>query len=316
MSVKPLIRGFASILVVGVTGAAVAAGSSAVGRNDDSSYALSPPRITPSGPIVVYENLVAGETRDSRFSLENANKARVGLYLTGTLKGTPSDLQDVLTAKITNTGTDQVAWQGGLRQLLSGAALGKLAGVSETDYKIAIGVPSWAGDAYGGKRTEFDMHFTLTADKGDYDPLAPLTSINLKRSMTRRKFVKVLRRGKGRRIVRFAYYGTAKDKTTAVSRVELSLVRRQTRVRRGKRISYCSSYVPLRKRLIVTSRNSCKPVWITAKGTTRWNYRFRRMKLAKGAYEVRVRSWDPLGNVETKFRRIGDKVNYIRYRVK
>ena len=35
-----------------------------------------------------------------------------------------------------------------------------------------------------------------------------------------------------------------------------------------------------------------------------------------GAYELRVRSSDRFGNVESKFRQIGDKVKYIRFRVR
>lgn len=317
MSLKLVIRVVASVAVLAVAGVAVAAGSGVVGTDDSPSYELAPPKITPSGPIVNFENLEMGETRNADFSLQNVNKARADVLLSGKVAGVDTDLFDVLTAKLTNDDSGKVLWDGGLRQMLAGAALGEMRGVSSTDYRIAVGVPSWAGDAFGAKRATFDLDFVFSSSKKDFDHLAPLTSINLRRSMTRRKFVKVMRRGKrSSRRARFAFYGTAKDRDNSVARVEISLIRRYTVVRRGKRVKLCNSFVPLRKRFVRTSRKKCKPFWITANGADKWSYRFPALKLGKGAYEVKVRASDPYGNQETKFRRIGDKVNFIRYRVR
>jgi hypothetical protein len=316
MSVRNVFRALATIVVVTTAGVAVAAGSGAVGKQDTTSYDLLAPQVSPSGPIFVHEDLVAGEPRSENFELRNTNKADAQLLISGRTTGLETDLYDALTAKLTDRGDGDVVWEGGLRQLLAGAQAGEIRGTETNKYSVTIGLPDWAGSYYASKRAEFDVNFALAADKNDFDYLAPLTSINTKKSMTRRRIVHELRTGARKRGLRLKYYGTAKDANVGVSRVELSLVRRYTKRRSSRVLKYCSSYIPLRKKFGNTRRGKCKFYWITAKGTDNWGYRFRKMRLKRGAYELRVRSSDRFGNVESKFRRIGDKVNYIRFRVR
>ncbi len=306
----------ATLVIAASSTSLVLLGSGAVGKGGGTITVMTPPRVTPSGPIFVAEDLVPGKVREANFQLENRNKADSRLYVSGRLTGATGDLYDALTARLTDRESGQVVWSGGLRQLLTGAAVGKLDGVSEHRYSLGIGIPDWAGSYYNGKRAQFDIDFTLLADRRDFDSLAPLTSINLTKSTSRRKFLKAMRKARKKRRVQIVYEGTAQDKNAGVTRVEVSLVHRFTKARKGKRIKYCRSYVPLRKKFVQARRSGCDFFWITANGTTRWKYKFRKIKFGKGAYELRVRSIDRFGNVEQRFRRIGDKVNYIRFRAK
>lgn len=316
MSVRNVFRVLTTVVVVATAGVAVAAGSGAVGKQDAVSYDLLAPEVSPLGPIFVHEDLVPGQPSTEDFELRNINKADAQLLISGRATGLDTDLYDALTAKLTDRADGDVVWEGGLRQLLAGAQTGEIRGTETNRYSITIGLPQWAGSYYAGKRAQFDINFALAADRTDFDYLAPLTSIDTKKSMTRRRIVHELRTGARKRGLRLKYYGTSRDSNAGVSRVELSLVRRYTKKRTSRVLRYCSSYVPLKKKFANTRRGKCNFYWITAKGTDNWGYRFPKMRLKPGAYELRVRSADRFGNVESKFRQIGDKVNYIRFRVR
>ncbi len=311
------VRTLATVAVLATAGAAVAAGSGAVGSQSQSGFELSPPRISPAGPIVNFDQLTPGETRSADFALENANDARATVLVGGSLTSTAGDLYDILTARIVDRDSGQAVWEGGLRQMLAGGQLGRIPVRGTGRFRIEVGVPSWADSAYIGSRAEWDMNFTFAAETPDFDRVAPRTSIDMKRSTTVKRFNKAVRTSVGKKRLRVTLRGTARDEHTSVSRVEVSLARKYTKRVKGKRRALCDTFVPLKRRFVKLGSTSCQRFWITANGTESWNYTFPRIaKMPKGTYELRVRATDPIGNVENRFRSRGADINIFRYRVR
>jgi hypothetical protein len=77
--------------------------------------------------------------------------------------------------------------------------------------------------------------------------------------------------------------------TGRVARVEVAISRKA-----GKRCRFVAASGKL------TSARSCaKPVWLKAKGTTRWSLTTKRA-LPRGTYTIQVRSRDAAGNRQAK----------------
>ncbi|MEA2444733.1 MAG: hypothetical protein QOJ12_2025, partial [Thermoleophilales bacterium] len=123
---------------------------------------------------------------------------------------------------------------------------------------------------------------------------------------------------KGRKSVRLTrralrVRGTAKDlsncrqKQAGVRSVIVSLAKRY----RGNRCRYLQSSGRL------GSLVSCRrPVYLPAKGTTVWTGAFKKLRLTRGTYALRIRAIDVSSNIERKARRRGPLRNFRTIRLR
>lgn len=313
MPVRFAIRSLSSAIVVAAAVAAVALGAGALEGTSASAFQPQPPGVSPSGPVINAAGLRAGEERSGNFTVTNPNAVATGLHINGSTSTVDDDLLDTLTARLRDRDSGDQVWSGSLNQLLAGTPAGRIAAAGVRRLEISLGLPGWAGNAYQTRGAAFDLNFTLTGDEGELDRAAPVTSIRLTKSTrfrNKRQF---------RKPMRLLFTGGARDDVSAVARVELSLVsfpkaknRRQARRLRGR----CTPFVPLRRKFVRNTRSGCLRVWITASGTNPWTYKFPRQRLKPGKYELRVRSIDTRGNVESGLRSRGSNVNTIKFTIK
>lgn len=313
--VTKAIKAMATFVIVAGALAAVAVGANVVHTDAAAPVTLTPPKLTPSGPIISVTGLREGESRSSEFEITNNNLMAARIFFSGTLTGGNSELYDALTASLQSATTGAPIWSGRLRDLDVGRIAGSIGAGTRRRYLLTVGVPSWAGNNLQNRRSEFNLHFAFTLDAAGGDTVAPMTSISLANS------TRVRTRHVYYRPIRLTFTGRAWDNASDIARVEVSLVRytRPVKLKRGKvqaKQRVCRRWIPTRRKFVGRTRGRCVRMWITAAGTDKWRYRFARQRLKPGRYELRVRAVDAAGNADATSRRTGPNTNVIRFWVK
>lgn len=303
-------RRFAGRLLISTLLIVVAAGAVALAAGLTSSAGpvdqLTPPKITPDGPIVTATKMTPGEHRISDFSIENPNSEGAVASISGRISGGSRELFDVLSVTVTSKQTRQ-QWSGFLWELASQREPGAWNAGEHQDFKIDLVLPSWAGNFYQSLGAEFALDFSFANSREPADSTPPTTKILTKKPPKRR----LGKRAKRNWIIR----GTATDDRSAIADVKLSVLRVTKRSRKTKQPIRCTSFVPKRKKFARASKRGCRTTWFSAYGKDKWNYVFPMKPLKTGLFLIMSRVTDTAGNIETAIT-VGNSGNSALFRVK
>lgn len=295
-----------------VAGAAVTRSGPSLVKMDEAP--LSPPTVSPAGPLVSLTDLEPGDSRTASFTLGNPNPTDTDAHISGALTSGDQALYDVLNVELSSP--DGTFWNGPLSGMVgSSAAKTKIAADGDAPLTLRLSVPPDVGNAYQSKLSEFSLRFALerTAPRGA-DKRPPITRLRSIKPGPR-----ILRRSRSasrmrRRKQVIIFTGRTADEYSGIDRVEVSLMRIR-RLPGKKRV--CKSWSPS-SRLYVqrgTRANSCtRPIWFSASGTDEFRFlMFGSRMIRKGHYRIRVRATDRAGNVESLYNT--KKRNSVYFRI-
>ncbi|MFY9488082.1 MAG: hypothetical protein WAP35_05225 [Solirubrobacterales bacterium] len=278
---------------------------------------MSPPNISPAGPLVAMTGLEPGDQRSTSFRIGNPNQADTVAKILAELTGGDRQLYDRLVVELSSS--DGVFWRGPVSALLDPtSALTRIASGTQRDITLTLSVPSDLDDSYQGRISQFSLKFALDhAVPQSADGVAPAARLGHTRpsyrAMRRSNFYTRLRR-KAKRRQLILFFGRATDEGSGVARVDVSVMR-VVDLRRGEQD--CRSWSPVKNRYVRRSskRLSCrKPLWYAASGKERFSFVLFGKMIRRGRYIVRVRAIDNAANTQSKFSRRKSSVRRFRIR--